>query len=968
MNKTLRSVSLTLLGLFFSVAAMAQITVRGTVTDQFSGDPLPGVNVVDKATREGVITDLDGNYTIQVSGATTLIYSFVGYKSVEQEVSSSTTIDVTLQEDVANLEEVVVTGLASSVKRSNLANAVSTIDAEALTGNTSQATVDGALYGKLTGANIVSSSGAPGGGFAVRLRGISSLNGQQQPLFIIDGVYMDNSEIPSGLRNASGANRGNEENASTRLADLDPNDIQSIEVLKGASAAAIYGTRANAGVVIITTKRGKAGQTQINFSQDVGFNSIIRYLGMRDWNEQRVTDTYGAAEAAAYNAAVANGSFYDYERELYGEKGLIRDSRISVTGGSDKTTFYVGVGRRNENGIVQNTGFQRNSVRLNLDHDITDRIKLSLSSNYVNSASSRGFTGNENEGGLSYGYNLAFTRPWAELHPDEFGNYPDNPNFAGNMLLVRDLAKNEENVNRLLQGVKLSSRLFQNNTTSLRLDLNGGIDYYLNETFVYVPEFHQAQRGLQNGYIGRGRNKVYNGNLQGFLVFDKFLMDGDLSLSTQLGATYLSQSVGLLFNEATQLIPGQVNLNSSGAQRIAETRSLVQEAGLVAQEEVNYRDIFIGTIGVRMDKSTLNGNPNQYFAFPKASLAVNIANMDGWSSPIINGLKPRVAFGQTGSSAGFGSLYTLMNPVQIDGNVGVVVGGTLGAESLVPETSTELEAGIDISAFDSRVAFEASVYQRDVYDLILSRGLPASSGFTVETGNFADLRNRGVELSLTTQNVQNEAISWTSTVNWWTNRSEITRLDVPAFPQPGAGFGLSLGSFYIEEGASITQFKGNIDGVPTTVGDAMPDFQMSLFNQMTFAKNIDFNFLLHWKQGGDILNLTKFLTDLAGTSPDLDTEAGQERIAQGTVATRFIEDGTYLRLREVSLYYTLPDVIAQVEAIKVGVSGRNLFTFTNYSGYDPEVSVNGSSTISTGLDVTPFPSSKQVYFHLNVRF
>ncbi|HAA11826.1 MAG TPA: SusC/RagA family TonB-linked outer membrane protein, partial [Cytophagales bacterium] len=768
---------------------------------------------------------------------------------------------------------------------------------------------------------------------------------------------------------------GNEENASTRLADLDPSTIESIEVLKGASAAAIYGTRANAGVVIITTKRGSAGKTQVSFSQDIGTNTIIRRLGLRDWTADSVASVYDDAEADLFRQAVANNAYYDYEDELYGETGLILDSRLSLTGGSDKTRFFIGASRRNENGIILNTGFDRNSFRVNLDHDLTDRITIGTSTNYVNSVTNRGFTGNENEGGLSYGYNLAFTRPWAELHPDEQGNYPDNPNFAGNMLLVRDLAQNEERVNRIIQGLNIGYNILQTDNSNIRLNLNGGIDYYLNETSVYVPEFHQAQRGLQNGYVGRGRNKVFNGNLQGFLVYNQFLMGGDLSLSTQLGATYLSQQVELLFAQATQLVPGQVNLNSAATQQLTENRSFVQEQGLVAQEEVNFKDQIIGTVGVRLDKSTLNSDPNQYFAFPKASLAVNIANFDFWSVPAINALKPRIAWGQTGSSAAFGSLFTLMNQTNIDGGVGLTVAGALGATTLVPETSTELEAGLDLSLLDNKIALEATFYQRDIFNLILTRGLPASSGFTQESGNFADLRNQGIELSLVTKNVSKESFDWTTTVNWWRNLSTVTRLDVPAFPQPGAGFGLGLGSFYVEEGASITQFAGNLPdpndpdvNIPTNIGDAMPDFQMSVFSEMTLAKNFDFNFLAHWKQGGDVLNLTKFLTDLAGTTPDLDTPEGQERIAQGTIASRFLEDASYFRLREVSLYYTLPKVSERIEQIKVGVSGRNLFTLTNYSGYDPEVSVNGSSSISSGIDVTPFPTSKQAYFHFNIRF
>ncbi|MDH3795491.1 MAG: carboxypeptidase-like regulatory domain-containing protein [Flavobacteriaceae bacterium] len=323
--------------LLIPVFGFSQGVVSGNITDASDGGPLAGVNVVVKGTSTGTTSDFDGNYEISVdSFPTTLIFSSLGYETKELDVSGAGTLNVSLGESATGLEEVVVTGLGTSIKRSNLANAVSTVSSEELVGTTAQSTLDGALYGKLTGVNITSSSGAPGGGFALRLRGISSINGNNQPLYIVDGVYVNNAEIPSGLRFASGANRGNEENSSNRIADLDPNDIQNIEVLKGASAAAIYGTRANAGVVIITTKRGRAGKTDISFKQDTGFNTIIKKLGLRPWTASAVDAAFGASEVDLYNQAIASGGLIDYEDEIYGETGFITDTGVSVRGGERK--------------------------------------------------------------------------------------------------------------------------------------------------------------------------------------------------------------------------------------------------------------------------------------------------------------------------------------------------------------------------------------------------------------------------------------------------------------------------------------------------------------------------------------------------------------------------------------------------------------------------------------------------------
>ncbi len=975
MKKSLCKNMLSLFLLLTPICIVAQGVVKGNVADASYGGPLAGVNVVIKGTSTGTTSDFDGNYEITVDNfPATLVFSSLGYESKEMEVTGPTTLNVSLGESATGLDEVVVTGLGSSIKRSNLANAVATVSSEELVGTTTQSTLDGALYGKLTGVNITSSSGAPGGGFALRLRGISSINGNNQPLYIVDGVYVNNAEIPSGLRFASGANRGNEENSSNRIADLDPNDIENIEVLKGASAAAIYGTRANAGVVIITTKRGKQGKTAIKFSQDTGFNTIIRRLGLRDWTAASVEAAFGAAEVDLFNQAIANGGLIDYEDEIYGETGFITDTRLSASGGNDKTKFYVGTSYRDEAGIIRNTGFERFSIRANIDHRISDTFEFSASSNYVQSNSSRSFTGNENEGGLSFGYTLAFTRPWINQFPDANGNYPDNPNYTGNPIFVRDNAVNEDTNNRFIQGMKFTTNLLRGDTDRVRLIFNGGVDFLANETYVYVPETHQAQRGNQNGFIGVGKNNFTNYNYQGIAVWNHDAMEGDLAFTTQAGISYLEQQGDLVFNQATQLIPNQTNLSQGSAQAITQNTFIIKEFGYFGQLEGNYKDQFIGTVGYRIDKSTLNGDPNEFYGFPKASLAVNLNNFDFWNQDALIGrLKLRAAYGETGSSGGFGSAFTGLNQVGIGGNGGSSINALKGDPDIEPETSTEFEIGFDAGLFGNKLGLEVSYYNRNVNDLLLSRALPSSSGFASETTNLADLKNYGLEIGASINPFSSENFSWNANLSFWFNRSEVTRLEVPAFPQPGAGFGLGLGTFFIEEGQPVTQLAGNVDGVPTQIGNVEPDFQMAFNNSFTIAKNWDVNFLLQWKNGGENINLSKLLTDLGGTTPDLETQAGQDRAALGFVATRFIEPAGYLRLREAAIYYNLPQNAMDffgdtVSGIKIGVSGRNIFTITDYSSYDPETSTNGGAGLSSGIEVTPFPSTKQFYLHLNVNF
>lgn len=291
-----------------------------------------------------------------------------------------------------------------------------------------------------------------------------------------------------------------------------------------------------------------------------------------------------------------------------------------------------------------------------------------------------------------------------------------------------------------------------------------------------------------------------------------------------------------------------------------------------------------------------------------------------------------------------------------------------GNPDLIPETSSELEFGTDLSLFGNKLGIELTYYIRRVKDLLYNRSLPSSSGFTNEIRNDLDLENTGLELGLTINPVRTSSFDWVTNVNFWFNNSEITLLgtpgngtdanDIPSFVPPGVAFGLGLGSFYINEGTPITALWGrDANGNPTITGDTEPDFQLGWYNQFKIGKRVDFNFLTHWKQGGDVLNLSRLLTDIGGVTPEnlSDLEG-------------FIEDASYFRLREVGLYYTLPFESDYIQNIRFGISGRNLITLTDYSSYDPETSTKGGTGLSTGIEVTPFPSSRQAYFHINFNF
>ena len=982
--------------LIFPLAMVAQ-TVTGKITKEGSSETVPFVNVIEKGTTNGAVSDIDGNYTIDLrSTPTTLIFSSLGFETQEIAATGAGTINVAFAESAAALEEVVVTGLATSIKRTNSANAVASISSEELVGTTPPPTLDGALYGKFAGAVVSQNSGAPGGGLSVKLRGATSISGNTQPLYIVDGVYVDNSSIAAGLNAVSGAAAGgsasNQDNPTNRIADINPDDIANIEILKGAAAAAIYGSRAAAGVVIITTKRGKAGETNYKFSQSVGFTKVINLLGQREYTSERVRALFGDGangdtQVALFQQAQANGTLVDYEEELFGENGFISNTNFSVSGGGEKTRFFANVSHNNEEGIVQNTGYEKTSLRLNLDHKANDWIKLGLSSNYIYSESDRGFFNNDNTG-TTIGVALTGTFPWHNLFPNEDGVYPDYPLGASNVLQTRDLVTNSETTNRIILGANANLDLYKNDNSSLELILRGGLDFYGLDTRAIFPkelQFQKPENGGVNGVSVQGANTSKNYNLSGFLVHN-YRTDNDLNFRTQAGLTreYFFRNSFLL--TAQGLVASETNIDQSQNSGITQFRRKQEDSGFFVQEEVNWQDKLIGTIGVRGDKSSNNGDANKLNYYPKASLAANLHEFDFWNEDsFMNQLKLRTAYGEAGNFAPFGALFTSYSAFTSEGLLGISLRGVRGDANILPERQKEFEVGTDIGFLDNRITFSGTYYVKTVDDLILQAALPPSSGFTTQFVNAGALQNKGIELSVNANVVSTEDFTWDTGVNYFKNTSEITRLDVDPF-NIGA-FGATLGTFRIEEGQSATQIVGigpnpGANGLQQ-FGDAEPDFQMAFNNRLKY-KDLELTFLWQWKKGGDNINLTALLTDLNGTSHDyddvdLDPQAtlgnGPYRISQlGVSADPFVEDASYLRLRELGLYYNLPSKYLEgvlggsIDNVKLGFSGSNLINIFDYNSYDPEVSNFGANGIFSGVEVTPFPSSKRFLFHVAVNF
>ena len=939
--------------------------------------PVQGATVAVKNSTQAVASDETGKFTLNISGDAEIVVSAIGYKTQTAALSGLSTIQIKLEGDVSRLDEVVVTGLSTTVKRKNLANAVTVINSNQLTGTAPAQTLDAALSGKIPGAYINASSGTPGGGISVKLRGVTSIFGNTQPLYVVDGVFVDNTSTSAGLNAVTAASSGgssfNQDNPSSRISDIRIEDIENIEILKGASAAAIYGSKASGGVVIITTKRGKQGKTNISLSQSVGFAKPIKLLGVRNFTAETASSLRGdpAALKQQFLAAQSAGQIFDYEKEIYNNTPFLRNSVLSMNGGNEKTGFYFSVSQKDEAGLVKNTGYNNTGFRLNLDHQVNNNIKAGITSSYINSSADRGLFGNDNTG-VTTGIALSSTPGFTQLHPDANGNYPSNPFAASNPLQTIALMKNNESVNRFITGINLDAILQKSDKSVTKFIGRGGVDFYNLATDVLFPSTLQFQ-AINKGTSIQGSTRNLSTNYILSLV-NTFSASQKLTFTTSGGITQETGNYNNLINFASQVISGQSNVDQAGALNATQLRTRYRNSGVFIQEEVSIINAVNLTGGVRFDRSTNNGNVSKYYVYPKGGASVNLTDLGIIRKGLFENIKLRAAYGQANNIPAYGSKFTTLGVSNINGFPGLLVNTQAGQSDIKPERQTELESGIDFSLLKGKLGFELTYYDKNVYDFLLLTTPPASSGFAQSWANAGDLRNRGVELGMNARPVESKNITWNTSVNFWLNRSKITRLGVPPV-QLGSTGGVILGTFQIEEGKSATQIVGlNGQGVGV-LGDAEPKFQMNTYNEINFFNKWSLRFLVHWKNGGQNINVTGLQNVFGSTSADYDqpTESGPPKgVTQlmkiGTDSHQTVETSTYLRFREIGLYYTFNKLpVSPIKSISLGASLNNYFTFTKYKSYDPEVS-NFGSGFSSGVDIDPYPSSKRAALHLSINF
>ena len=1011
-------------GIGVADASAQQRQITGQVTSS-AGEAVAGANVSVTGTAFAAVTNSDGRYTIAApAGAVTLVVRRIAFKRKEVSVpADQNQADVTLEPDIFNLEAVVVTGQATGVERRNAAIATTTVTGEEVS-RVPAPSVDRALAGRVPGAIISQNSGAPGGGTQIQLRGNNTVIGNPDPLFVVDGVIFSDAALPTGLFTVTGSssNRGNgelQDDPVNRLADINPDDVESIEVLRGAAAASIYGSKAANGVIVIKTKRGQAGAPRATLTQSLGFFELERGPATRVFTPGAPTivdhgslgpDTipwffpYDSSVVRSYavSGAIPN---YDHLQEIAGNKPLAYRTDINVSGGSENTHYFLSAGNAHDGGIVNNTFNNRQNIRANVEQVFSNRLRLNVNTAWTRNQTDKGFTNNDNNG-ASITYAIAYIPGFVNIQP-QAGVFPQ-PAFtylSSNPLQTIALGRNDETVLRFTGGGTLTYQALQSERQSMQLTLGGGLDFYSQDASVIGPPelfFEQGNSLPGISALSSATSRQWNWNLNAIHTYTP----GPFKLTTSAGVQVEDRALDRSRVTAFGLLPGQSNIDQGSAVTPFELNATERTLAFYGQEEgLALQERLLLSAGLRAERSSANGDINKYYIFPKASASFRFPNLLGDGTEV----KLRGSYGETGNQPLFGQKFTTLSSTVINGAVGTVVTGVAGAPDIKPERVKEFEAGIDASAWNGRATLEITGYSRHTYDLLLQATPAPSTGFTTRILNGGVLWNEGIEIAAGITPIQRKDLNWVFRTTFTSLKNRVTELPVPdvctvasltdptvacAFRPSNAGFGLAFGEFFIQQGKPISQIIGT-DTVPGScsrsggsiasggsiscstfvryLGQANPKFRMSFSNDVTY-KRVSLSMLWDWQAGGVAQNQTLSLYDCNGLAPDLLTPTGlgrYESCNDTQAAPAFVQSTTFLKLREASISIELPENWATMfgaRNARFSLTGRNLLLFTSYFGYDPEVSNYGQQAIVRNIDLGPYPPERSFFFSITAGF
>jgi TonB-linked SusC/RagA family outer membrane protein len=1037
---------------FFVVSTVAlgqtnKYSFSGSVTDGGNGQPIPGASVFVENTSFGAVSDFDGNYDFGAnlaSGDYTLVISYLGYstKKIKITPTSGSTIEnnVSLNEDLLSLDEVIVTGNSGNTSRRQLGNAIGSIKGEAIK-NTGSNNALASISGKVLGAQVTQNSGEPGGGFSVRLRGVSTINGSSEPLYIVDGVIVNNSS--QNVINLNADAMGTSfQSGQNRLVDLNPNDIESIEVLNGASAAAIYGSLASNGVVQIITKKGKSGEAKITFSNSTMVSYLRKRLEFNDFGQRfgiagndrlttvgdRLTQIANLRPDRGVNPGTGpNGlggpldvttydvTRYDYQDDIF-RTAYGTENYFSITGGNDKTNYFFSSSYNRNQGIIDNTFFQKYGGRLTVTQELTDKLNLTAGLTYNNSASMDQPNGNNFFSPISA--MIIIDNVYDVNERDELGNLLGVERTRLNPLTSIETYNITQETDRIIGSLQMNYNPIDN----LDFRYNFGIDSYSLKGNTFQPRVAYAAETQVNaaffpdGYASVATSTVANRS-NDFAATYKLDVNDKITATTTLGGQYLYTSIentraeGRDLQDFISTINGAKNFFSNPS----EARSEFSVWGYYLQENLSFNDIFYVTLAGRFDGASSFSKDQRNQFYPKVSSSFIMSDMDFWKdSGAWNTLKLRASYGEAGNLTSIGpfSRFTNANPVLLGPFGGFVPSGSLGDENISPERMKEFEIGADLSFFNNRLAIQGTYYRQNIEDLILNVGIAPSEGGASILTNVGTMTNNGIELLVSAVPFKTKNFSWDTSFSYSTFNNEVNgigngRAGVllrggggTQSAIDGEGLGVFFANYYarntdgsllldiaglpqIERGNDVTGvIARNANGQPVgdplrkVLGDPNPEYSASFINEFTFKK-ITLRMQFDALGGFDVYNWNKITSNNVGNGLMAERELRGELPRGWTAAVggfrgpriqeEHVENGSFIKLREFLISYDLGDV-AFTKNLNVSLIGRNLFSLDNYSGYDPETNSAGQSNSVRGDDFGNFPIPASVQFRLTASF
>lgn len=996
----IRSSILTAVALALAVVrgASAQATqvITGRVIDEANKEPVPAVTVLITGTTIGALTTDSGRFTFRhvPSDAKTLSVRRIGYRGVTVAiVPNQAEYTIGLTRDVLQLEQEVVTGVATSVSSKNAATYDPVVTGEQLNGAPA-ATIENALQGKVAGVEIDQNSGAPGGGLQVNIRGVTSILGNSDPLYVVDGVIVSNFTFPTGLNavsqagsNNGGMNPGNQDQSVNRIADLNPNDIESIQVLQGAAASSIYGSRAAAGVIVITTKKGTVSKPEIDATQKFGTYNLENELPARHFSIGQA-DTLGAvvglttAEVAA-NYAACKG-FCDFQKSLYGGGQLSDETDLSVRGGSGSTTYYLGGLIKYDNGAEINTGYNKQTARANLQQTLFGTITAGADIAYMSSLTRTNVNGNDNLGIAGYDV-LSYTPSFYCMNCHvQGGGYVTNPFGPANAYQDANNIQSPDEVNRTTLSGTVNWKMFTAEKQSLELALLGGADFVNERVQFYEPPNLQVQQsslvttpGVATSNSGYNRLSNYSVSL-----IHRWTPSALLGATTSLGFTRDKNATYQAVDAGQGLVVGNLSPTSGTVQNLYNFQTESNNTSFYGQEQLLlFNERLSLTGGINAERSTNNGSVDKFYAYPKVagSYRVLTGNTE---------LKVRAAYGQSGNLPVYAVRFNQINSVNLQGIAGLTPSEFAGDPNVRPETNTSIETGFDLTMFKGRAGLNATIFQKRITNLLLPQSVLPSSGFETAYLNGGQLTNQGLELGLSATPVQVGHFSWSMSGTFTRVYDRVDNLPVPAF-EAGQFFGyFPFGGYYIQPGASVNGIYGypnaaaGASGTLAQMGNAQPAFVTTFGNDLSFGP-LHVHVLFDWREGQSVADLTEQYWDGAYSGFGLpfafgnlaDTAATKARYAGlGNGITEYVQHASFLKLRELTARYELPSsLIANVghgfvRSAALSLTGRNLVTWTKYPGLDPEVSNFGTQQLGRGQDVTPYPPTRSYFISLDLGF